>query len=100
MVTDNNIPQGEKVDHIVSLGFITNECPIRDIKDFINDLPIHSRIEKLERWIEHSAPSYNIAIGILIVMGLFILCTCAYFCAKNRARYCPREKKGGENIDI
>ena len=79
----------------MNLGFITNECPIRDLKDYINQLPIHDRLEKFERYLEAEvqASSPILAIVLVAIVSAFAICACAYFLLKNRKELC---KKRGE----
>ena len=92
--------KGKKIDHIESLGFITNECPIRSMADFIHDLPPVSRLERVEEFVIAEAGDPVLAIVLVSLMSALAICAIVYFCLKNRADLCKKKRSRSHDEEI
>ena len=74
------------VEHIHSLGFITNECPSRSILEFEEHVKRKKTwLEGAEQVVENDFRENPILGGVIVLIMLLSICFCAcYFCLKNR----------------
>ena len=86
--TSDNIDKDEPdiVEHIHSLGFITNECPSRNILEFEQHIRHrHTWLSGAEDIIEKDIEENPAMGGVIVLIMLLSICTCScYFCLKNR----------------
>ena len=80
-------------EYIHTLGFITNECPSRNVLEFEKNLNVDkTTLKSLEDTIKYEVEHEDPVIGVVIVTVLCIsICFCwGYYCLKNRGQICKR----------
>lgn len=89
-------PRDQTSEHLVTLGFIMNNCPGRSLLDHEADWIANNTIlDDLEYTVKMEAGDETIAMTIMFVIICASLMVCGYVCLKNRGKICKR----GGNVD-
>lgn len=86
--------------HIHSLGFIVNECPVRNLLDFEQNHDLNELLKIDEAKEAGAAIDSEAKLGLALIIGIISLWVIigVYIALKNRGKLCKKGTKNGEAV--